>query len=96
MTDQSLGWRLSSTPALNPPPIKNLRRRSLPDEVSEPFEHRYTAVMLARVVTSLAMSLPVAAPIAGYFTWKLSSKVAASKRASLPSPGGKSLSSRKG
>ena len=52
--------------------------------------------MLARVVTSLAMSLPVAAPIAGYFTWKLSSKVAASKRASTPSPIGKSLSSRKG
>ena len=64
--------------------------------MSEPFGRHRTAVMLARVVTSLAMSLPVAAPIAGYFTWKLSSKVAASKRASTPSPSGKSLSGRKG
>ena len=52
--------------------------------------------MLLRVAASLAMSLPVAAPIAGYLTWKLSSKRPgrpASKRGVPASPGASSSSS---
>ena len=52
--------------------------------------------MLLRVAASLAMSLPVAAPIAGYLTWKLSSKRPgrpASKRRVPASPGASANSS---
>jgi len=53
--------------------------------------------MLLRLAASLAMSLPVAAPIAGYLTWKLSSKRPgrpASKRGVPASPGASRLRSR--